>query len=386
MENQTVLVPVRTRILSAVKDIGTSFQEREQVAYVLAVAMLSGTNPLLLGPPGTAKSAVLRAMCAHVSGAKFFDKLMTPFTTEDELVGPPKISALRDRDVFERNLSDGLAGCEIGFLDEVFKASSAALNCMLTMINEHSYGGKSIPLRIAVAASNETPTEEFLMAIRDRFLLCVFVDDLQKKDAFEILLQNASDPSKRSYRPKPGNCFTLSEWDFACVEVAAVKVPGNTIAACAKIRDACLAQNIYVSPRRWVNLIKVIQAVAWLDGCQSVEVDHLDILRHGLWIKTEDREQVAAIVDSLDNGTIGQIAAYADDALRRFETWKLSAPKDKQNDSSRIFEEIGIAAEAICAKAKGTSSRTRAKAQTKLSELETAREFVKQELLKRIGL
>jgi MoxR-like ATPase len=67
--------------------------------------------------------------------------------------------------------------CCINYLcrDEIFKANSAILNTLLTLVNERLFDNGSarvrVPLLTAVAASNELPESEELDALYDRFLV-----------------------------------------------------------------------------------------------------------------------------------------------------------------------------------------------------------------------
>lgn len=60
-------------------------------------------------------------------------------------------------------------------MDEVFKANSAILNTLLTILNERLFDNGSqrlgVPLLCLVAASNELPESEELDALYDRFLV-----------------------------------------------------------------------------------------------------------------------------------------------------------------------------------------------------------------------
>jgi MoxR-like ATPase len=371
---------VRERLLAAGADVSAHYQEREEVVRVLLVAMLSGTNPLLLGPPGTAKSAVLNSVIAHVSDARSMVKLITAYTTEDELIGPPRLSGLRN-DVYERNLDGGLAGVEVAFLDEVFKGPSAILNTTLSCINEHTYNGKQVPLRMCVAASNELPSDDSLQAINDRFLLRVYVDSIKEDSSFDALLCAAADPARRNFTANPEKKVSLSEWDTARAEVAQVILPLRVRAEMGRIRKACESQSIYVSGRRWTHLVKVLQAAAWLDGCAEVELDHLEILQHGLWTKLDDRETVKAMIATIDSGEIKVIVDVADQALRHHESCKNMSPRERSAEASKVIQHLVEAAEDIKKRVKaGVSGRVRRKAETKIQELAKAHAAVREEL------
>lgn len=66
------------------------------------------------------------------------------------------------------------------FLDEIFKANSAILNSLLTILNERKFdngaGSRvSCPLKCVIGASNELPDSQELDALLDRFLLRSYV-------------------------------------------------------------------------------------------------------------------------------------------------------------------------------------------------------------------
>ena len=144
---------------------------------------------MLLGPPGTAKSALIRSL-AELMQARYFEYLLTRFTEPNEIFGPVDIAAFRDG-VYRRNTAGMMPEAEIVFLDEVFKSNSAILNALLTLLNERKFtsGGQVIkcPLISVFAASNEVPSDETLTAIFDRFLVRVHSDNLDTYHFNELL-------------------------------------------------------------------------------------------------------------------------------------------------------------------------------------------------------
>src|SRR5512133_3387478 len=107
-------------------DLMARFPERKDVIEGALAAVLAGEHVLLLGPPGTAKSALVRAI-AQAFGGVYFERLVTKFSTPEELLGPISLKAL-EQDRFTRITQGKLPNAEFAFVDEIFKCNSALLN------------------------------------------------------------------------------------------------------------------------------------------------------------------------------------------------------------------------------------------------------------------
>jgi MoxR-like ATPase len=114
-------------------ELRQTFLERDEEIDSILLALLSGQHCLLLGPPGTAKSALVKDLCSRIGG-DYFQWLLTRFTTPEELFGPVSLKAL-EQDQYKRVTTGKLPEANIAFLDEIWKASSSILNTLLTIIN-----------------------------------------------------------------------------------------------------------------------------------------------------------------------------------------------------------------------------------------------------------
>ena len=136
---------------------------------------------------------------------------------------------------YERVLTHKLPEAEVAFLDEVFKANSAILNSLLTILNERRfYQGTEIievPLRTLIAASNELAEEDELEALYDRFLLRFTVGYIERDSHFRELLTLDE--------PGSGTVTTIEPATLGELQARAerIKVPKGVLAELADIRQ-----------------------------------------------------------------------------------------------------------------------------------------------------
>jgi len=277
-------------------DLHQSLVDRWTAIQAAILALLTGEHLVLLGPPGTAKSLLVRELCNRLKGATYFEKLLTKFSTPEELFGPLSLAAL-EKDLYKRVTAGSLVEAHIAFLDEIFKANSAILNSLLTLINERLYQEAGqvtrVPLLSLFAASNETPEEDGLGALYDRFLLRVEVPYLSEDQSFRALLTMG--PST------PQVSLTLKELRTAQNAVMAVTAGPRAIDALVALKRELEGEGIVASDRRWRTSVRLVRAAAWLEGAVTATEDHCQCLTHTLWTKPEERRLVERMVAKVTN-------------------------------------------------------------------------------------
>jgi MoxR-like ATPase len=172
----------RQRLLEVEKTLNQLVIGHEEFVKALMIASVAGEHIVIIGPPGTAKSYAVR-LFAKLVNAKFYSYLLTKFTSYDELFGTIDILAL-SKGEFKRNWSR-IVDAEFIFLDEIFKANSAILNALLSLLQERviydpmSGEARTVNVHTAVGASNEVPEDPELQALYDRFAIRVFISYLE---------------------------------------------------------------------------------------------------------------------------------------------------------------------------------------------------------------
>src|SRR5579864_4481613 len=176
-ENTPELVRSLGRRVSseALEPIKQTFVGKDEIVDLMGVCLIGGENLFLLGPPGTAKSALVHELARRLDG-NVFDYLLTRFTEPNEIFGPFDIRRLREGELIT-NTEGMLPEASLVFLDELLNANSAILNSLLTALNERVFRRgretRAVPMLMAVGASNHLPDDEALGALFDRFLVRV---------------------------------------------------------------------------------------------------------------------------------------------------------------------------------------------------------------------
>lgn len=287
-------LPSPERLRALIDTLGDGLLERDTETRLALLAALAGEHVLLLGPPGTAKSELARRLHRAFDGAPYFERLLTRFSTPEELFGPLSLKALEE-DRHERLTAGFLPEAGIAFLDEVFKANSAILNALLTLLNEREFDNGSgrvrVPLLSVVGASNEVPADEALRAFFDRFLVRLPVAPVSE-ERFEALLRPA---------PEPG--LDAAEREAVHQAATRVELGEEAVEALHRLRRWLAAQQPAqaLSDRRWRQLVGLLKVAAATEG--RTQVDALD-----LWLVPQTAAPLPELAPALQDWFAQEIA------------------------------------------------------------------------------
>jgi len=276
-------------------ELESPFVGRHEEALVITLALLTGEHVVLIGEPGTAKSAMARRS-ADLLDVKFFKYLLTKFTEPSELFGPLDIRALRQGS-YRRITTGKLPEAEIAFLDEIFNANSAVLNSILSIMQERvlydGYTEIKVPLWTLVGASNRVPEEPELEALYDRFLFRQNVRPLDE-EAWESLI-DAAWKLEMGNVEKPPKVMGME--DLRMLNSLLFKVDLTPVKS--KLLRLFMIMNekeLHISDRRKGKILKAVAAHALLNGRLQATESDLVVLKYTVPRDVDDFDKVNTIL------------------------------------------------------------------------------------------
>jgi MoxR-like ATPase len=292
-------VPAERLRRHATDRLKSRFVGRDEVVDLIALAAVAGEHLFLFGPPGTAKSLLVREFAGAVR-CRYFEYLLTRFSEPTELFGPVDIARLREG-VVATVVTGMLPEAEFAFLDELFNANSAILNNLLTVLNERVYrrGAEThqLPLVSAFAASNRLPEDDALQALFDRFLLRCKVDSLPRPQLPALLAagwaieRNGKPVSDTSDAPTASDLRAMAQQAKDVDLSGVLEVYADAV---TKVRDLGVA----LTDRRAVKVLKLVAASAVMCGRTAANPSDLWVLRY-VWDRAEQIGPLGALVSGV---------------------------------------------------------------------------------------
>lgn len=286
---------LKDTILSPMKQ---TFVGKDEIIDLLGICLVARENLFLLGPPGTAKSALVQDLSRRIEG-NIFDYLLTRFTEPNEIFGPFDIRKLREGELIT-NTEGMLPEATFVFLDELLNANSAILNSLLMVLNERIFRRgretRALPTLMVVGASNHLPEDSALGALFDRFLVRVRCDNVEPDQLSQVLTAGWKMDVKREQTQGTMSIDEIRSLQNSLAQADFSQVQSDYVALIHRMRKA----GIDVSDRRAVKLQRLLAASAILSGRLKVNRTDFWILR-SIWHTEEQIEILASLVnDAID--------------------------------------------------------------------------------------
>ncbi len=326
-------------ILKIEEELNEIFVERENEIRMLTLTFITGSNGFFHGPAGTGKSALVEEYRKRIEDCSYFRILMGKTTEPSEIFGPVSINAMKN-DIYKVNTKNKLPEANISFVDEIFKANSAVLNNLLTIMNEKLFFNEKIqkvPLISLIGASNEYYEDDSLIALYDRFLLRWNIDYIKEPGNRITLFKNYLDRRRKSSLlhenatvEAPMCKINIKDLMIINEKVKEITVSIKVLNTYNKLLNTLLRKNIIISDRRKNESLKIVQAAALLDDRCEAEIQDLEVLKYTLWTSEEEMPAILEEVEKLANPNKNKLS----NLKKTFESYKKQLLDLEENKAS----------------------------------------------------
>ena len=280
---------IAEKVYGIKESLNLNFLERKNAVDMIVLSVISGKHSILIGGPGLAKTAVLKALACRVKGLRFFDFQMTPATKIEELVSNRPQNRI------------GIDNCDIALIDEFFKGPHSTLNSLLSIMNEriiYAPEPRRIPLISLFAASNERPdksSDSNLLPLYDRFLFRMEILPVKDGKNFKRLLE-LKEKDFFNENQTAENFLEKKDIEILSSEAETVEIGGEIFDCLYKIREELKNKQVTVSDRRWRETVKILKTNAVLNKRSYVAKEDIKMLEPSLWTYYSDIRAVKNIL------------------------------------------------------------------------------------------
>ncbi|WP_426751592.1 AAA family ATPase [Myxococcus sp. Y35] len=231
-------------------ELREAYLERETLFTQLELALLGREHVLVVGPPGTAKSAIASAVLGRIVDERtglpsLFSKQLAESTVQTDLIGPVDFKVLTETGRTEYLTDEGMLGAEHAFLDEVFDGRDMLLRSILNVLYERElkHGRRVTAGRTecVVMTSNRYLSEvlarspELLLAFADRLsFICFVPKSFARRESRAAMLQRYSHGARPDLRAQ----LSLQQVDLLQDAVTKVVVPSHVMEGVELLADS----------------------------------------------------------------------------------------------------------------------------------------------------
>jgi len=316
------------RIAALKNALGAGLYEKDKPLRLALLTTIAGESIFFLGAPGCAKSMLARrivqAFKADGAGSvQYFETLLNQFSTPEDVFGNISLKALNGeledeqgnkKEEYRRLTENMLPEADIAFLDEIWKASPAILNTLLTIINERKFHNGStvqdVPLKALLAASNELPAKDRgLEALYDRFILRLPIGFIQNQDTFFEMINGAASAQFELSDEIKKLQISNAELEYWKTQIDTVQLSEEARAVISAIRKELTAQNealseeekaagesFAIGDRRWKKIVRILKTSAFLNDRTEVDLMDCQLIEYCIWGTEKQQKKVRQIV------------------------------------------------------------------------------------------
>ena len=348
---------LQPKLSALLKVLNQNLYNKENSIKLILLAVLAGESAFLLGEPGSAKSLIAHRISEgfedldttkpeNAGCVKYFEYLMSQFSTPDEIFGPVSLQALKN-DEYKRITDNYLPKAQFAFLDEIWKASPAIQNSLLTILNEkkfqNGFESQKVPLQGFVVASNELPAKnEGLEAIFDRFLVRIIEEPISSDSIFFKMITSKKDTNTQIANKIDGSKLKLLQ-----EKAEEVEFPENLFEIIRNIRQEIKNYNkslkedkeaFLVSDRRWKKIVGLLKMSAFLNDRKEINLSDFEIVPYCIWSTEKQYEDGKKIVKNVIEKTVKCYSEGLEKLFNEMETSSFSS----ENIRQKIIDEATL--------------------------------------------
>lgn len=297
-----------------VRGLDGRFIGRHQESRALAASMIGAYNTLLIGPPGTGKTAMVDTLVSAFDGMNNFYVCLAADVTPEAIWGPMDVAALLNSGEWRIKTAGHAAEADTITLDETFRGNTVVHDSTLDpMMNKRfKANGNLIPIPVIsfFGASNFLPAPgSGYDAFLDRWHLRIYTEYMTDAE-MELALTR-----KFSGDASLGNKFTapmftrsdLTAWQDGAKAVGFTR---DVQVCLPEVLKAIKAVGLPLSDRTAMRCQDWMKPFAYIDGASKVKRVHLkEVLLLTTWT---DEAQLKTLRDTIE-ATLASIPEEAED-------------------------------------------------------------------------